>query len=357
MVKAGKRYEVLEGHLNKIVTPAYAGNSAGATAAHNFIFLMAFLLVGLTAPTSSEAQGQPASYTVFPTPSRPISGEAVELTLSNSSHNCCATYDSQSVLIEGTDMYLFYSVSNVTNDCLCPSPGFSYYDPGALDPGVYNVYVVEAGTHCPPGEICIAIILAPEKVGALTVLKCEGTQDSYLIDRAYVNCLVPPCQSFIIHDQTSQDSTCVAGVKDLDGQYVCELCELYIEWIDGDVPVRGYFERDSLEGWMYSEVVFRVTEILNGTAAFSAPKTNRALRQPITVKFNPARRKVRIRPDLIAPKNGLLSVYNPKGEAILQTACAGSDEFVLDLSEKPAGIYTIQLATDNRTYYRRVLLE
>jgi hypothetical protein len=310
-------------------------------------FKMAFFLF-----LPAMACAQISYYSLFTSPARPLSEEIIEITLSNSFHNCCVNYDSQAVMLEKNDIYLFYSASNVANPCMCPSPGFSYYETGPLDAGKYNVYVVEEGIHCPPGMICIGTMLAPENVGEIKVLKGKGTDDTYLIDRTTAACKTLPCPYFTVYDITTGDSIPVAGVKGPDGEYVCIGCKIFIPWIDGNVQVKGYFDRDSLEDWTFNDVTFVVTAVL-AEVPVSDPKERipSSAGSPWLLSRSTGNELIIY---LMLP--GTITVYNTESKVLFKTECISAGEFVWDICNMQAGVYTIQLTTDDMTYSRILLL-
>ena len=316
--------------------------------------LLSFICITVIA---SGLYAQISNYSISASPRSPNNTDLIEITLINSNHNCCVNYDSQSVLVEGADIYLFYSASNVINPCMCPGPGFSYYDTGPLEAGRYDVYAVEAGIHCPPGEFCIGTMPAPEKVGELTVLKGEGTEDTYLIDRLFTECKQEPCRYFTVHDITAADSFTVAGVIDINGEYVCLFCYIYIPWIDGDVQVKGYFKRDSLDGWAYSDAVFQVTEVLAEVPVQDIGKNNFFPENPFSFSFNSAGDEVTIRFKHHQPVQGRLVIYNPEGKTVYQAGLPASGDFTWKVSGMPAGVYTVQWKAENKTFSRKLFLK
>ncbi|HUI91817.1 MAG TPA: carboxypeptidase-like regulatory domain-containing protein [Chitinivibrionales bacterium] len=108
--------------------------------------------------------------TVYVTPQNPTAADSLHFTLYNANHCCGTIYRGNAVSVADTIIYLSYTY----DDSLCPyiacfaagsTTGFSS-EP--LAPGRYAIYKVES-LYCPPGRMCPLFLLAPERVGSVTV--------------------------------------------------------------------------------------------------------------------------------------------------------------------------------------------
>jgi hypothetical protein len=308
---------------------------------------------------------QQSIYSITTDPSKPTEADRIVITLINQSHNCCVNYDSQTVVLDGSKIYLFYSASNVNNACMCPSPGMTTFDTDPLSPGTYEVYVVEAGKHCPPGLVCIDIMPSPEKAGEIT-LTGKPTYGTYMIDRNQITCFVDPCRYFKVYaaDVKEPDTLTVSGVKDTAGDYVCVFCRVFIPWIDGDIAVKGYFDTDSLTGWVYRDTVFVVTEIMYNVHGINYAGKNTGLEDPVAVYPNPFSKSVffEIRTANSELRDIQLTIYDIYGKLVQQLDNRGShsverfSSYAWEALNKPAGIYILKLRAGNRIWTRKLVL-
>ncbi len=132
-----------------------------------FIMLAVFLTTALTG-----AFGQvPLRDAVTVTPANPTTSDSLKFHLTLASH-CCATKYRDNVVSVVNDTII--SLSYTYDDSLCPfvdcitglsSTGFSSKP---LAAGTYAIYNT-SGPYCPPGSVCPIGVLAPERVGSVTV--------------------------------------------------------------------------------------------------------------------------------------------------------------------------------------------
>jgi hypothetical protein len=112
--------------------------------------------------------------TAFVTPQHPTASDSLHFTLYNAYHCCATIYRGNSVSVSDTIIYLSYTY----DDTMCPyiSLNGSCFNAGSetnfsskpLPAGRYAIYKVES-IYCPLGRVCPLFLLAPERVGTVTV--------------------------------------------------------------------------------------------------------------------------------------------------------------------------------------------
>jgi len=108
--------------------------------------------------------------TVYVNPLHPTTSDSLHFTLYNASHCCATIYRGNSVSVSDTVIYLSYTY----DDTLCPytdcfaAGSETSFSSKPLTAGTYAIYKVES-MYCPPGRACPLYLLAPERVGTVTV--------------------------------------------------------------------------------------------------------------------------------------------------------------------------------------------
>jgi hypothetical protein len=118
--------------------------------------------------------------TVYVTPQHPTTSDSLHFTLYNANHCCATIYRGNSVSASDTIIYLSYSY----DDTLCPyvdcfaAGSETSFSSKPLAVGTYAIYKVES-YYCPPGRACPLFLLAPERVGSVTVSPAASVRSAF----------------------------------------------------------------------------------------------------------------------------------------------------------------------------------
>ncbi len=194
-------------------------------------------------------------------PSQPAVSQKVTLKLYRHKLCCCTKFD-KTVQIDQANqkINLIHQADTRTCStcrCIVPPGAWVEYSLDSLKKGTYEVTLSESICDKTP---CQRTILNPQKIGEIKV-----SETIYQLDKTGLICLVEPCRYFSATQQDSKVKRTISAVKTLKGDYACVACKKYVPWIDGDVPVKGYFEVDSLDKWLSPDTIFVVTEVISET--------------------------------------------------------------------------------------------
>jgi hypothetical protein len=110
------------------------------------------------------------SDTVLCMPEKPTTADTIKFRLFTEDYCCCAQFSSTGAGVSDSAIYLSYTAFILPcKTCICLLPGawIEFYST-PLKAGTYTIYEMKP-YYCPPGQICLAVMPPPLKVGKVTV--------------------------------------------------------------------------------------------------------------------------------------------------------------------------------------------
>lgn len=103
-------------------------------------------------------------------PANPTTADSIKFSLFTEDYCCCAQFSNTSAVVSDSTIYLSYSANNLPcTACMCLLRGASInFYTAPLKAGTYTIYEMKP-YYCPPGQICVAVMPPPVKVGEVTV--------------------------------------------------------------------------------------------------------------------------------------------------------------------------------------------
>jgi hypothetical protein len=127
-----------------------------------------------------------AGDSVWTEPAEPTTADSVVFHLFNENLCCCTQYHNVSLSVVDTTIMLgFEADARRCSVCYCIVAGsWVEFTSAPLAAGTYGVYKAQS-MYCPPGEDCPAVVIAPERVGELTVTGSTAAQGNIASRRAH----------------------------------------------------------------------------------------------------------------------------------------------------------------------------